>query len=130
LVAPNARGRTSKAILVVEDEPDMRLLVRIVLRADPRLDVHEASSAHAALAILDFVEPGVIVLDHGLLGDLSGLEAAPLLKAKSPTAKILLFTALDLRREASQEPAVDEFLRKDGVVHLLTMVQRLLDLEA
>ena len=116
-----------KVFVVVEDEPDMRALISLTLGRDPRLElVGEAASAEEALAVLDTVEPGLIILDHGIEGDLMGLDAAPLLKAKAPNAKILLFTAFDMRREATAEPAVDEFLRKDNIGALLPTVQRML----
>jgi DNA-binding NarL/FixJ family response regulator len=123
--------RKVKVFVVVEDEPDMRLLIKMVLRKDPRLElVGEAASAQEALAVLESAEPGVIILDHGIEGDVMGLQAAPLLKAKAPAAKIVLFTAFDMRAEADAEPAVDAFLRKDRIDHLLPTVQRLLGLEA
>ena len=118
-----------KVFVVVEDEPDMRALIGLTLRRDDRLEVvGEAASADEALAILDTCEPGLIVLDHGIEGEIMGLQAAPLLKAKAPQAKILLFTAFDMRREASLEPAVDEYLRKDRIGELLSTVQRMLGL--
>ena len=118
-----------KVFVVVEDEPDMRALIGITLRRDPRLEVvGEAASAEEALAILDTCEPGLIILDHGIEGEMMGLQAAPLLKAKAPMAKILLFTAFDMQREASLEPAVDEYLRKDRIGELLPTVQRMLGL--
>ena len=119
-----------KVFVVVEDEPDMRTLIGLTLRRDPRLEiVGEAASAEEALAVLDTCDPGLIILDHGIEGDLMGLQAAPLLKAKAPAAKILLFTAFDMRREASLEPAVDEYLRKDRIGELLPTVVRMLELD-
>jgi DNA-binding NarL/FixJ family response regulator len=124
-------ARMVKVFVVVEDEPDMRFLIKTVLERDPRLELMgEAASAEEALAIIGSVEPGLIILDHSIEGELTGLEAAPLLKAKAPLAKILLFTAYDMAREARDEPAVDEFLRKDNIGDLLPTVQRLLDLQA
>ena len=118
-----------KVFVVVEDEPDMRALIGLTLRRDPRLEVvGQAASAAEALAVLDTCDPGLIILDHGIEGDLMGLQAAPLLKAKAPAAKILLFTAFDMRREASLEPAVDEYLRKDRIGELLPTVLRMLGL--
>ena len=122
--------KQAKVFVVIEDEPDMRLLIAMMLRRDPRLElVGEAASAEAALKILDSIEPGLIVLDHGIEGDVMGLDAAPLFKAKAPYAKILLFTAFDLSRQAAEEPAIDGFLRKDRIDHLLHTVQEMLDLE-
>ena len=119
-----------KVFVVVEDEPDMRALIGLTLRRDPRLEVvGEAASAEEALAVLDTCDPGLIILDHGIEGEMMGLQAAPLLKAKAPEAKILLFTAFDMRREASLEPAVDEYLRKDRIGELLPTVLRMLGLD-
>lgn len=123
---------------IVEDEPDMQVLISMLLRRDGRLDLlGQAASAAEALEMLDRPEvrakfedaPGVIVLDHGLEGETLGLEAAPLLKEKVPTVKILLFTAFDMAKEAAAEPSVDAFLRKDRVNDLLPTVQALLGLE-
>ena len=119
-----------KVFVVVEDEPDMRMLISMMRAKDDRLELlGEAASAEEALAVVGSLEPGLIVLDHGIEGDIMGLEAAPLLKAKAPNAKILLFTAFDMSREAAGEPAVDGYLRKDRIDQLLPTVLRLLDLD-
>ena len=118
-----------KVFVVVEDEPDMRMLISMMLANDDRLELlGEAASAEEALDVIDALDPGLIVLDHGIEGELMGLDAAPLLKAKAPNAKILLFTAFDMSREAAAEPAVDGYLRKDRIDQLLPTVLRLLDL--
>ena len=118
-----------KVFVVVEDEPDMRMLISMMLAKDDRLELlGEAASAEEALDVIDALDPGLIVLDHGIEGELMGLEAAPLLKAKAPNAKILLFTAFDMSREAAAEPAVDGFLRKDRIDQLLPTALHLLDL--
>lgn len=119
-----------RVFLVVEDEPDMRMLISMMLRKDPRLELlGEAASAAEALAAIASLEPGLIVLDHGIEGEIMGLEAAPLLKEKVPAAKILLFTAFDMKAEAEAEPAVDAFLRKDRIDQLLPTVLDLLGFE-
>jgi DNA-binding NarL/FixJ family response regulator len=119
-----------KVFIVVEDDPDMRVLIAVTLAREPRLElVGEAGSAREALELLDTVEPGLIVLDHSIEGDMMGLEAAPLLKAKAPRAKILFFTAYDMRREAQAEASIDAYLRKDNINLLLTVVRELLDLQ-
>jgi DNA-binding NarL/FixJ family response regulator len=115
---------------IVEDEPDMRLLIRLALTRDQRLEsVGEASSADAALAMLEERAPALIVLDHSIEGSMMGLEAAPVLKAKAGGAKILLFTAYDMSAEAAAEPAVDAYLRKDRIELLLETALRLLGLD-
>lgn len=123
--------RKRKILLIVEDEPDMRTLIRAILTRDPRLEiVGEAASAAEAIAAASSLEPGLIVLDHSIEGDVMGLEAAPMLKQACPEAKILLFSAFDLEADADAEPAIDAFLSKSDVRKLLPTVLRLLDLEA
>ena len=117
-------------LVVVEDEEDMRFMIRITLAQDPRLNLlGETATAEEAIELARGLQPGAVVLDHQLDGKLTGMEAAPLIKAAAPNAKILLFTAFDLEREAEADPSVDAFLRKDGVKHLLATVDRLLGLE-
>jgi len=119
-----------RVLVVVEDDRDMRLLVKVTLAADPRIEVAgEASSAEDALALARTLDPGLIILDHAIDGDITGLDAAPLLKRLAPNAKILLFTAYDLAAQAGAEPAIDAYLRKDDINLLLRTVRRLLKLE-
>lgn len=118
-----------KVLLVVEDQPDMQMLIAMQLRRDPRLEIYgQAASAEEALALLDDIEPGLVILDHGLEGEIMGLDAAPIIKAKAPNVTILLFTAFDMSKEATMEPAIDGFLRKDKIDRLLPTVQQLLGL--
>jgi CheY-like chemotaxis protein len=130
------RGATERRIrvfLVVEDDADMRLLITLVLRGDPRLDVvgaAAATTAEAALASARTFEPGLIILDHALGGHRTGLDVAPQLKARYPQAKILLYSAYDLTKEAKRCTAVDEYLDKGDIRSLLPTVQRMFDLSA
>lgn len=118
-----------KVLMVVEDDLDMRLIIRITLETDPRLQiVGEAGTAEEAIEIARSENPGLIILDNSLEGEMTGLEAAPILKDVAPHAKVLLFTAYDLRSEAKREPAIDAFLRKDHLKDLLPVILRLLDL--
>lgn len=121
---------TVRVLVVVEDEPDMRMLIRVNLTADPRIVVAgEASSAAEALELAQTTSPGLIILDHQIDGDVMGLDAAPLLKEAAPQAKILLFTAFDLEEEASSNPFIDDFLPKKDLGSLLPVAQQLLGLE-
>lgn len=118
-----------KVLMVVEDDLDMRLIIRITLEVDPRLQIiGEAGTAEEAIEMARSENPGLIILDNSLEGEMTGLEAAPILKDVAPHAKVLLFTAYDLRSEAKREPAIDAFLRKDHLKDLLPVILRLLDL--
>lgn len=113
--------------MVVEDDPSIQLLIRTVFSLDPRFTVTGgAASAEEVLELARSTEPEVIVLDHGLAGELTGIVAAPRFKEVAPQAKIILFTAdAELRDPAEEEPTIDAFLLKTDVVQLLPLAQRL-----
>jgi DNA-binding NarL/FixJ family response regulator len=123
---------TTRVLVVVEDDPDAQFLVEAIFSLDSRFSLTgTAMSAESALETLRTSEPGVIVLDHGLAGKMTGLQAAPLLKAVAPQAKIILFTAhAELRIDAAKEPAIDAFLLKTESTQLLPLAQRLTGLGA
>src|SRR2546430_6268633 len=118
------------SLIVVDDDPDIRMLVRAVIGGDQRVEVTgEAVSAGEAIELAESMDPQLILLDHSLEGETTGLKAAPALKAAAPNAKILLFTAYDMSADAKKEPAVDGFLRKDQVAKLVPAIERLLGLD-
>lgn len=117
-------------LVLVEDDPDYRLLIRVTIGVDPRFEMSgEAPSVETGIELARDAHPRLIILDHDLEGEMVGLSAAPKLKAAAPDAKILLFTAYDLEAEARREPAIDAYLRKDNIGKLLPTAQRLLGLE-
>jgi len=117
-------------LVMVEDDPDYRLLIRVAIGVDPRFEMSgEAPSVETGIELAREAHPRLIILDHDLEGEMVGLSAAPKLKAAAPDAKILLFTAYDLEAEARREPAIDAYLRKDDIAKLLPTAQRLLGLE-
>ena len=119
-----------RVLVVVEDDPDLALLIEITLSGDPRIEMFGgASTALAAIELAREGQPSLIVLDHFINGDIMGLEAAPMLKAVAPEAKILLFTSHPLEVEADREPAIDAFLRKSNITELLPTARRLLGLD-
>lgn len=117
-------------LVLVEDDPDYRLLIRVAIGVDPRFEMSgEAPTVETGIELAREAHPRLIILDHDLEGEMVGLSAAPKLKAAAPDAKILLFTAYDLEAEARREPAIDAYLRKDEIGKLLPTAQRLLGLE-
>jgi two-component system phosphate regulon response regulator PhoB len=84
---------TTRRILVVDDQPDLRLLIRLSLRSLG--EVAQASSAEAALAQLAQSVPDLLILDVWLGEGISGLELCRKLKDLPATAgmKIMLLSA-------------------------------------
>lgn len=119
-----------KVLVVVEDDPDMRTLIRLTLALEERFEVGgEAATAAEAIETVRRVDDvALIILDHFIEGDVMGLQAAPLLKAAAPSAKILLFTSHDLAMEARREPAIEAYLSKQQLDQLVPTARRLVGL--
>lgn len=117
-----------KVLAVVEDDADVRNLIRMIFRQEPEfVFAAETESAEEALEILrSSHDVGLIVLDHNLTGVLTGVEAAPLFKEIVPQVKIILFTAdPNLKDRAASEPAIDAFLIKTDIAKLLPTARQI-----
>ena len=84
----------SVRVLIVDDEEDMRVLMRnLITLANEGLSVAgEAASGDEALGRWREVRPEVVLLDQRMPG-LTGLETAKAILREDPTQTIVLFTA-------------------------------------
>jgi DNA-binding NtrC family response regulator len=110
-------------ILVVDDEPSIRLLCRINFELEGH-DVFEAHSLATARATLEEHEVDVVVLDVHLRGERSD-ELVAECRAQQPPIPVVLVTG-------SLDPAHPDLLRADAVLpkpfeldQLLSTVRRL-----
>lgn len=118
-----------RVLVVIENDPDMRRLIRLELMDDPEIEVAgEAATVEAAIELMRGAETGLVILDHFLDDETRGIEAAPALKAAAPGARILLLTSDDLAAEARRQPAIDAYLRKTDIDKLLPTARELLGL--
>ncbi len=105
---------SSKKILVVEDEPDIRKLVHYNL-AQEHFTVLEAEDGEKALKMVHREKPHLVILDLMLPG-LSGLEVCRNLRAKAETTQIpiLMLTAKagEPDRVVGLEMGADDYLTK------------------
>ena len=110
-------------VLVVDDEPGMRLGVARALRdyalrlpelnGEIRFEVAQAASGEEALELLDTHKPEIILLDHKLPG-MSGLDVLQRLADRNGDALAIMITAyasLDVAINATKRGAFD-FLAK------------------
>ncbi|HYD87796.1 MAG TPA: PAS domain S-box protein [Vitreimonas sp.] len=79
-----------ETVLVVEDDPQVRMLVFEVL-SELGYNVLEADDARQALAILDRRRVDLLVSDVGLPG-LNGRQLAEMARARAPRLKVLFMT--------------------------------------
>jgi CheY-like chemotaxis protein len=74
-------------ILVADDDPSVRRLLRVVLTRACECEVREAADGVAALACARESQPSLVILDIQMPG-LTGLEACQALKADPATCHI------------------------------------------
>ena len=114
-------------VLLVEDDEAVRDVIAILLETEPGLElVGTTGSAEEALELVAACAPDLVLLDNQLQGPLTGIQVAPALKELAPSVVVLLCTALDLHKAASDEPAIDGYLRKDDLASLVDVVRQLL----
>ena len=123
----NGEPMPTKTILVCDDEPAMRELLRIVLAAD--YDVDEAADGVEVLERIREREPDLLVLDVMLPGR-SGLEVLAELRRDPAHAEtpVIVITAWDHVEEGARAAGADLFLLKPfGPDELRGAVAQLLD---
>jgi Response regulator containing a CheY-like receiver domain and an HTH DNA-binding domain len=81
--------------LIVDDHPHGREGMRDILEAEPRFAVvGEASSGEAALEAVERLKPDIVLMDVNMPG-MGGLEAAQIVKRRTPDVRIVMVTAHD-----------------------------------
>jgi len=80
--------------LLVDDEPDIRLLLRALIERENEglFVVGEAADGTEAIAAVEQYDPAVIVIDERMPG-MGGIEAATQIRARRPDQRIVLCTA-------------------------------------
>jgi DNA-binding NarL/FixJ family response regulator len=79
-------------ILIVDDFPDWRARIRQILAAHPEWKIiSEASDGQEAVQEASELQPDIVVLDI-TLPRLNGIEAAKMIRQKSPKSRIVFLT--------------------------------------
>ena len=104
-------------VLLVEDHPGFRLVLRALLEADERLIViDDVGSAAAACEHPLLQDVDVAVVDVGLPGT-SGIEATKRLRILNPGIRVLIMSGSGLDRASDDALAAgaDRYLEKGGL---------------
>ena len=86
-------GRAKPDILVVDDDENIREVVRTILEGGNFGQIWEAESGEKAIEIADKEKPDLVVLDYMMPG-MDGAAVAKELKRLLPDARIVSFTAV------------------------------------
>jgi len=119
-----------KRVLIVEDQADIRKLIRMTLEFEP-YEIHEAANGTDGLRMAAEVLPDLILLDVMMPGDLDGLQVCAQVRALPALqgARVVLLTARGQAqdRDAGQEAGADEYLIKPfSPLQLIETIERLM----
>ncbi len=90
-----ARHRTRRPLLLVEDQPTLRLVIRDVLE-EQGYEVQTFENGHAALRALgEGLQPALLIVDIGLPGNVNGYRVAQAYRAYDEYLPILFITGYD-----------------------------------
>jgi DNA-binding NarL/FixJ family response regulator len=122
--SPN--GNAPIRVLIADDEPDVRLLLRIQLEHEGFEIVGEASDGQAALDACGDTKPDVVVLDL-LMPGVNGFEAIPKLRRQHPNVGIVAYTAVagDFVRKEMARMRIPLLLKSGNVTALAAAVRKL-----
>ena len=119
----------SKSILLVDDSPSIRTLIRWHLEFRPSLEVcGEASDGIEAVEKAQQLSPDLIVMDFSM-PRMNGVEAARELKQKMPHIPIVLFTAYEnaLSVSDAKEAGISAIVPKCQSHKLLSQIMDILE---
>ena len=123
------KGVSVARVVVIEDDPDISLLVAHKLRAGGH-DVEVESDGRAGLAAVIASTPDLVILDW-MMPRMNGIEVCEAMRADSALASIpvLMLTAkaLEVDLERAYAVGVDEYIQKPfSTRELMVRVTRLL----
>jgi DNA-binding NarL/FixJ family response regulator len=115
-------------IVIVEDEPLFRDLLRRTLSAEPELEVvGVARDGEEAISVSTETNPDVILTDIELPGKLDGIEAALRIKSERPRTGIVILSIHNERRYVTALPVEEmsgwAYLLKRTVPDIATVVR-------
>jgi CheY-like chemotaxis protein len=119
-----------KRILIVEDQADIRKLIRMTLEFE-NYEIHEASDGSFGLRMAQAIKPDVMLLDVMMPGELDGLQVCQRIKSDPvmKSTKVVLLTARGQQkdREAGEQAGADEYLIKPfSPLQLIETLERLI----
>jgi DNA-binding response OmpR family regulator len=119
-----------KRILIVEDQPEIRELIRMSLETGP-YEIHEAGDGDMALQMAQHLAPDLVLLDVSMPGAMDGLGVCRRLKgdAALKRTRVVMLSARSQAsdRQAGLQAGADDYLVKPfSPRQLLQVVRRTL----
>lgn len=104
-----------KRVLIVEDQADIRELVRMTLEIED-LDIHEAENGDMGLQMVRRLKPDLVLLDVMMPGPLDGFAVCSQIKADASLKriKVVILSAKgqDSDKQQGKQAGADGYLTK------------------
>ena len=118
-------------ILLVDDQADIRKLIRLTLQHLDDAEVHEADNGGDGWRLAQDIRPDLMLLDVMMPGELDGLQVCKQIKTDPELRhiRVILLTARGQARdlEAGREAGADEYLVKPfSPLQLIETIEKLL----
>ena len=112
-------------VLVVDDNPSMRRVLRVIVDAEPGLEtVGEAADGRDALVKVEVLSPTVVIMDVEM-PRLGGIEATRAIKERWPDTVVIGCTALEderIRRAMREAGASAHIIKSKALTLLAPMI--------
>jgi len=110
--------------LLVDDDPHIRALLRIALRARGHFSVvAEAATGAEAVRLAGELRPDVVILDLGL-PDLDPKAVLGRVRRASATSRIVIFSGMEAERDWFEERAAGYVVKATELDHLVELVEQ------
>ena len=119
-------------VVLVDDVPELRLLVRLTLEEDPGIEVvGEAANGRDGIKVVAEADPDLVLLDLSM-PDMDGLEAIPLMREHAPNARVVVLSGHEAGRvslEALEQGASRYINKASGLETIPRVVHEVARLE-
>ncbi len=114
-------GRAARTVLIVDDDEEIRHVLRLICEMEGFQVVGEAANGVEAVPLALNTQPGIVILDY-LMPRRRGDVTATLLRSIVPGTKIVAFSAvLDAKPAWS-----DSYLNKQRISEIAPLLERLI----
>ena len=116
-----AQSQASKTVLIVDDDEEVRHVLRILCETEGLEVIGEAANGVEAVPLALQHQPDIVILDY-MLPRLDGEGAAEILRTLTPDSKIVAFSAI-----LDQQPKwADAYLNKERIGDLVPLLGTLI----
>ncbi|MCP3890459.1 MAG: sigma-54-dependent Fis family transcriptional regulator [Desulfobulbaceae bacterium] len=125
----NSETTDDKLVLVVDDEPDMLSMLKLVIGKKCDCEVITAPSGAATLKLLEEYSPDVIVSDIKM-PDLDGLELLKRIREHDPTISVVIMTGygtIAMAVQALKDGAYDFLQKPFDKDHIIRIIRNCLE---